>query len=154
MKVVLIACIAANGVIGKNGKLAWNVPAEMQHFLEKVGSSQVICGRTTGMKLPNSFLKNRCVVEISRYNTKIMDLKDALLYCERNNKYPNVAYIIGGAKTYDNALAEGVVDEMVLSYLPDEYSGDCYFPQVNWNEWQPVSEIQKDGFIVKTYTKK
>lgn len=43
----LMACTARHGVIGRQGKIPWNIPKEMQHFQRMTAASVVIMGRRT-----------------------------------------------------------------------------------------------------------
>ena len=43
----LMACTARRGVIGRQGKIPWNIPKEMQHFQRMTAASIVIMGRRT-----------------------------------------------------------------------------------------------------------
>ena len=48
MKVIIIAAIAKNGVIGRaNGEMPWHVKEEFQHFKQTTLGSPIIMGRIT-----------------------------------------------------------------------------------------------------------
>ena len=162
MKVILISCIAKNGVIGKNGKLAWKVQSEILHFISTVSNGAILCGHNTALNLPKSVLKLEpfgIINDRSLIKNHIAEMEEYLIkrneICDRLGKgvKRDAIYIIGGAKTYYSAFLENVVDEMILSYLPDEYDGDCYFPLVNWTMWKLQSETDMCEFVVKRYIK-
>jgi len=78
-------------------------------------------------------------------------LEQALQLCERDGF--EKAFIIGGARVYQEALDKGLVDEMILSELDDAYDGDTRFPKWNRNEWVEVRREARDGFAIVTYRK-
>lgn len=151
MKVTLIACIAKNGIIGNKGKLPWHIPEEMKHFLQTVKKEPCICGRFTAYHLPKSFAINRMFVTLSSINSEINTLEEAI--AKIDSLYYKQCFIIGGAKVYEEAFRKNLVDEMILSYLPNNYEGDCSFPIVDWNNWILQSKVRKEGFTVKTFNR-
>src|SRR3954471_7574922 len=46
-RIYLIAALAANGVIGVNGKLPWHLPEDLKHFKQLTLGHPVIMGRRT-----------------------------------------------------------------------------------------------------------
>ena len=47
MKVSLIAAVAQNGVIGRDGDLPWKLPADLRRFRELTTGHHIIMGRKT-----------------------------------------------------------------------------------------------------------
>ena len=56
-QVVLVAARARNGVLGKDGKIPWHIPADFAHFKRVTVGHPLVLGRTTfegiGKPLPN-----------------------------------------------------------------------------------------------------
>ena len=46
-ELVVVAAVAANGVIGKNGAMPWHYPEDLQHFKQLTTGHPVIMGRRT-----------------------------------------------------------------------------------------------------------
>src|SRR5256885_9879574 len=46
-RVYLVAAVAANGVIGKNGQLPWHLPEDLKHFKKLTLGHPIIMGRRT-----------------------------------------------------------------------------------------------------------
>ena len=46
-RVYLVAAVAANGVIGTDGKLPWRIPEDLRHFKALTLGHPVIMGRKT-----------------------------------------------------------------------------------------------------------
>jgi len=54
-ELILIAAVAANGVIGKDNQLLWHLPEDMKHFKSLTQGRAVIMGRKTWESLPEKF---------------------------------------------------------------------------------------------------
>ena len=46
-KVVMVAAVADNGVIGKDGDIPWHISEDLKHFRETTRGNTVVMGRTT-----------------------------------------------------------------------------------------------------------
>ncbi|ELZ35040.1 dihydrofolate reductase, partial [Halogeometricum pallidum JCM 14848] len=44
---VLVAAVAANGVIGRDGGMPWHLPEDMAHFKQTTTGHPVVVGRKT-----------------------------------------------------------------------------------------------------------
>ena len=47
IEIVLVAAVAENGVIGRDGRLPWRIKSDMQFFRETTWGKPVVAGRTT-----------------------------------------------------------------------------------------------------------
>ena len=50
-RIYLVAAVAANGIIGANGKLPWHLPEDLRHFRNLTLGHPVIMGRRTWTSL-------------------------------------------------------------------------------------------------------
>ncbi len=55
MKVALVAAVARDGVIGRDGGLPWRLPEDMAHFRSVTIGHPVVMGRRTWESLPVRF---------------------------------------------------------------------------------------------------
>lgn len=159
MKIVIIAAIARNGVIGRsNGEMPWHVKEEFQHFKKTTIGSAVIMGRKTFETLGKP-LKGRENIIITRNKDFKVDfdetklchsLEEALNYCE-SKKYEKV-FIIGGGEIYKQALQ--LADEMILSFMKFESDGEVKFPKIKNAIWQLVSSEDREKFEIRMYLRK
>ena len=57
MSIIMVAAVAKNGVIGKDGDLPWRIPSDLKYFKALTTGKTVIMGRRTfeevGRPLPN-----------------------------------------------------------------------------------------------------
>jgi hypothetical protein len=51
-QLILIAALARNGIIGKDNRLPWHLPADLKHFKALTSGHAVIMGRKTWESLP------------------------------------------------------------------------------------------------------
>lgn len=158
MQILIIAAIAKNRVIGHNGKIPWYIREELQHFKAVTLGNPVIMGRRTFESLQKP-LKGRLNVVITRdpsYQTSYEEVKvthnleQALNICKAEKA--EKAFIIGGGEIYRQALE--ISDEMVLSIVDQEPEGDTYFPEIDMNKWEKVSEDDHALFRVVRYIRR
>jgi len=157
MKLILIAAMAKNRIIGKDNSIPWHIPEEMQFFKKNTMGHAVIMGRKTfdsiAMPLPGRFN-----VVLSRSTNLTIDgcrtahsLEEGIACCKNQEKI----FIIGGRTLYKESLNRA--DTILLTVLDDDYEGDTFFPQIPENIFQLISEKRmgtKNAFTVRTYQRK
>jgi len=161
MKVVLVAAVAKNGVIGSSGKLPWRLPKDMAHFRQLTLGKCVIVGRKThesiGQALPSR--TNIVVTRSSDYHAEgciVVHSFDEALAHARKNEYREVM-VIGGAELY--ALAMKFATTIHLTRIHAVVGGDVYFPEIDdtWTEEscdeQPADDSHEYAFTFCTYTR-
>lgn len=137
-RITLIAAVASNGVIGRDGGLPWHLPADLRHFKRHTVGHPIVMGRRTfksiGRALPGrsnivvtrdpTFLAQGCQVAHS--------LDDALALCAAAAE----VFIIGGASLYAEALPRA--SRLLLTLLDDPFAGDVTFPDFDRAQWREV----------------
>jgi len=139
MKVVAIAAVAKNGVIGSENSLPWDIPEDMRFFRESTKGQVVIMGRKTydsmGRPLPNRenvvISRNPDWMPESQYAGKVSlfsSVEEAIRsfkakYSEDDSK---IVFIIGGSQIYE--LAFDQLDEVWLTEIDAPVEGDAKFP--------------------------
>lgn len=136
MKLVIIAALARDGTIGDGGKIPWHIPGDLKRFKRLTLGHPVIMGRKTwesiGRPLPgrrNLVLTRRAQIAGAEC---FPDLDAALATCG-----DETVFIIGGAEIYRLALPRA--DELYLTQVPLEVTGDTKFPAYDRNEWVEIS---------------
>jgi len=143
MTVSLIAAVASNGVIGRNGGLPWHLPADLRRFKELTMGHHLLVGRTTWETI-NRPLPGRAFVVVSRRpgyeapGASVVDSLDAGLRLaeQAGDREPFVA---GGAAIYREALERDLVDRVHLTTIHRSYEGDTRFPDWDRSGWRLVS---------------
>ena len=135
----LIYARAANGVIGKGGKLPWHIPEDLAHFKRVTLGAPVIMGRRTWDSLPPKFrpLPGRRNIVVTRQADWHVDgaeraatLEQALASCAQEPK----AWIIGGAELYRQT--EPLAQVVEVTEIEQDFEGDAYAPTLGdgWRE--------------------
>lgn len=130
----IIVAYDANFVMGKGNQLPWHIPADLKRFKERTTGHVVIMGRKTWESLPKKPLPGRINLILSRTMScdspdtfVLADLHEAITFA--HEKYPEKEiFIIGGRQVYEQALRDGVVDVIYLTYVHGEHDGDIFFP--------------------------
>ena len=151
MRISLVAAVARNGVIGRDGDIPWRIPEDMRQFRDITMGHPVVMGRRTWDSLPDRFrpLPGRRNVVVTRSTEwhaagaeRAGSLEDALELLDGAAQ----VYVIGGAQLYAAALP--VTDELVLTEIGVEVEGDTFFPEWNrdaFREVERVSKVSEDG---------
>ena len=102
MEIHLIWAQDKTGGIGKNGKLPWHVPADLQNFKKITLNYTVIMGRKTWESLPIKPLPNRNNIVISRSLQKKVTTYQSYNECIKQLNKNNIekVFIIGGRSIY------------------------------------------------------
>lgn len=157
--VTIIAAVAENNVIGKDGKLPWRLPEDMALFKEKTFGQVVIMGRKTWESIPVKFRplegRRNLVVSTTMKPTEGCQVHNSLQVAIDHSKtfYANKEiFLIGGSRIYNESLRLNLVDKLIISHVEGSYDGDTYFPEIA-KEWNPATAESKVGFILIEYRK-
>ena len=146
MNISIIVAISKNGVIGRNNKLAWNLPDDMFYFSKMTMGHSIIMGRKNWDSIPNKWrpLQNRKNIIISRninQNIKNVDITNSIekaIKIGRENEDEEI-FIIGGGEIYK--LGFKFVDKLYITEIKNNIEGDTFFPKWNKSEWKEISRI-------------
>lgn len=141
----LIAAVGENGVIGKENKIPWEIPADLQYFKRLTIGHTIVMGRKTfesiGCVLPG---RENIIV-----SSTLETLQDAVivptLQMALQIAHHEEIFIIGGAQLYQEALP--IADELNLTqvhFMPD---GDTYFPEIDWKQYEEIFRQEYDGSV-------
>lgn len=141
--IAVIAAVAQNGVIGREGKIPWHIPEDMKHFRELTTGHVVVMGRRTyeeiGHPLPDrmNYLISS-TLRMDRPDCRTVHCLSEVLERERGRDI----FICGGRMLYEEALP--IADKIFLTQLSYPVEGDTFFPDWDTSKFTPVSrEIVK-----------
>lgn len=144
-EIVMVAAVARNGVIGREGDMPWRLPSDLKHFKAVTMGQPMIMGRKTfdaiGKPLPG-----RATIVVSRSVEAIegADVADSLdralaLAVDRMPEGgENRICIIGGGEIYRQAMDRA--DELDVTHVEAAIEGDTVFPPIDPAVWECVSE--------------
>ena len=154
MLISLIAAMAKNRVIGRQGEIPWKIPGEQKIFKKITSGHAVIMGRKTyesiGRPLPDRI--NIIVTRQTEYRAEgciiVHDLSSALNRCPQDE---NEAFICGGGQLYHEAIP--LADLIYLTVIPRDITGDTYFPEISLadfrvRESQTIEGIEPYNFLI------
>ncbi len=148
----IIAAVARNGVIGRDGDLPWHLPEDLRHFKRTTSGHAVIMGRKThesiGFPLPKRL--NIVVTRQPDFEavgcSVVHSMEEALALAWESDEQP---FVIGGAGLYAAALP--LATRLVLTEVHDEVEGDTFFPPVDFDDFDEVERRDGDGVSFVTW---
>ena len=142
VRIALIWAMDRGGVIGRDGALPWQLPADMAYFRKTTSDHPVIMGRRTFESL-RSPLPRRTNIVVSRRQDyeapgvlTAANLDDAFALAAVAEG-SEIAFVIGGAELYAAALPRA--DELHVTRIDADVSGDVVFPPIDWSNFRCVA---------------
>jgi dihydrofolate reductase len=141
--VSLIAAVAANGVIGRDGGLPWHLPEDLKRFKRLTSGHHLIIGRATWESIGRP-LPDRTFVVVTRTPGQnrpgllfVPSVEAGIRHAlEAGDDEPFVA---GGEGIFREALEHDRVDRLYLTRIDREYEGDARFPAFDESRWREAS---------------
>ena len=126
----IIAAVSKNGVIGKDGRLPWNLKLDMARFKELTMGNVVIFGVNTfnEFKKPLAGRENIVLSTHAKHidGVAVYDsLNKAIEYAKTTGKE---IFICGGESVYKEALASA--DRFYITHVMTSFDGDRNFPAI------------------------
>ncbi|MGB3212315.1 MAG: dihydrofolate reductase [Desulforhopalus sp.] len=135
MEIIIIAAMARNRTIGKDGKMPWHIPEELRLFKKTTMGYPMIMGRKTFESF-HAPLPGRRHIVLSRnkdYDPKggeyAPDMDAALQLCGDVEKI----FLIGGEEIFRQGLV--VATSIILTVLERDVDGDVSFPDFSENDF-------------------
>ena len=139
----LIVTYSRNRVIGLNNEVPWQLPSSYRFISELTAKKTIIMGRktfnTVGRPLPNrrTIVLSRDKNFRKRRGVEIVRNINLLKLCKNQ---PGEYFFVGGEEVYQQAIS--MVDKMYVIYINELFDGDKFFPEINENDWELVSQIK------------
>jgi len=130
-KIVAIWAQDEEGIIGKDNRLPWYLPAELQHFKETTLNHAILMGRVTFDGMGRRLLPKRETLILTRNSDEKMDgvsifndIESVLNWYQSQDKN---LYVIGGKQIFQ--AFEPYIDEVIVTQVHASVEGDTYFPE-------------------------
>lgn len=143
----LVVARARNGVIGRDNRLPWRLPADLAYFKKVTLGRPVIMGRRTwesiGQPLPGR--RNIVVTRNRDYEAPGATVVGSLQEAWRAAGDAEEACVIGGTSLFAEALE--TADRIHLTEVDAEVPGDTWFPEFDRSAWveREVARHPRDG---------
>ena len=181
MRITLIAAVAKNRVIGKDGQIPWHLPADLTHFKRTTLGHTLVMGRRTYESA--GALPGRRTLVLTRdpewqperagpagsgdargpaeeggppiESIEVVRSLDQAIDRARDQGETEL-FVCGGEGVYREALPKA--HRLVLTRIDAEPEGDTHFPEVDWSRWRlvfqeehPPDERHAHAFTFETY---
>jgi dihydrofolate reductase len=136
-RITLVVARARNGVIGRDGRLPWHLPADLKRFKALTMGSAMVMGRRTFESLPGLLPGRRHIVltrdcEWSAEGAEVAHTVEGALALAGED----TVSVVGGAEIF--ALFLPLADRIELTEVLDDVPGDTFIddPRTsgNWRE--------------------
>jgi dihydrofolate reductase len=167
MKIVLVAAVGENNVIGRDGQLPWRLKSDLRHFRALTLDRPVIMGRKTFQSL-GKVLDRRTNIVITRDKkfsaagtTTAPSFAAALDLARKDAERRGVdeIMVIGGSAVFAEAMP--LAERLEITHVHVAPKGDVYFPPIDEKQWREVKREERDAgpnddasFAITTYLRR
>ena len=139
--ITLILARAENGVIGRDGKLPWHLPADLKRFKALTMGQPMVMGRKTFDSFPAPLPGRRHIVltrdvSWSAAGAEVAHSPEAALALAGDG----AVAVIGGAEVFE--LFRDIADRAEVTVIWRAYEGDAFFSLDQADDW--VEEKRED----------
>jgi len=147
----LIVARADNGVIGRDGKLPWHLPADLKRFKALTMGRPMIMGRKTFESLPG-LLPGRQHIVLTRGNWSAEGARIAPDVASAVAMAGDEAFVIGGAEVF--GLFEPLAYRWELTEVHADTLGDTIMPAPDPAKWHETARDGHDGYSFVTLARR
>lgn len=169
VKVIAIAAVSVDGVIGIGENIPWRIPEDFKHFRDTTMDNLLIIGYNTFKTLPAKALEGREYMVLNGDNPfpknshpdvyRFRELSTILQLVGSGKNLFDKVFIVGGAIVYDTFME--YCDDAIITWVNKTYpEGDKRFPIeklfANFDEYSDEDwQKSKSGLSYKiTYYKR
>jgi dihydrofolate reductase len=154
-RVCIIAAVARNNVIGRDNRIPWRLPEDLQHFRRLTIGHAVIMGRRTFESIvafsggPLAGRENIVITRSREWPGAGCRIAHSLEEALAAVPDRRGAFVIGGAEIYSLALP--VASRLYMTEIGRDFPGDAFFPDFDRSRWREASRERRtssapDGF--------
>jgi dihydrofolate reductase len=167
IKLVLVAAVAENGVIGQGGGLPWRLKSDMQHFRTATIGKPVVMGRKTYLSIGKPLAGRTNIVvsrdpEFAAPGALVAPSVEAALSIARGDALRRGAEaiaVIGGADLYAQTIERA--DRLVITHVHLRPDGETTFPEIDRERWNEILRTEQQpgpddaaGFATAIYERR
>ena len=152
----LIVAIGKNNLIGKDNTLPWHYKEDLKYFKDTTMNKTVLMGENTfwsivsrsGKLLPNRKMVV-CTLDKSFKYDGVEVVNDLISYLKTVKED---IFVIGGSQIYKLSLP--YVDRLYITHVNKEYDGNVYFPEINYDLYNKISQHDSGDLSFCVYERK
>ncbi len=150
MDIVLIAAVAANGVIGRGNGLPWRLKSDLQHFRAVTMGKPVVMGRKTFWSIGKP-LQGRTTIVVSRDRNFAapgivvapnLEAALAAAHGDALRRGADEIVVAGGAEIYAQAIAAAT--RLAITEVHKTVAGEARFPPIDRNVWRETARDEHE----------
>lgn len=145
-KLIGIAAVAQNGVIGRQNSLPWHIPEDLAWFKRTTLGHALVMGRETHKSIgrPLSRRKTYILTRSPGSTGEISTLSEA-------DSDSGVIFLCGGSEIYSHFLLE--CDELLITHVKIDAIGDKFFPNFESSFSWAETIASTDDYDIVRYTR-
>lgn len=152
MRVIAIAAVADNGVIGSGDDMLWHISEDFRRFKRVTMGHTLVFGRRTFEQVGRLPGRHHIVCTRdpgwSAEGVEVADSPAAAVEMARRAG-ETICWIAGGGQVYADAL--DMCDELDITEVHRSPEGSTRFPRIDPAVWVEVSREPHDGFDFVSY---
>ncbi len=147
-----IVAVSHNGVMGKDGKLPWDLPEDRAFFRDSTMGHAVIMGRRTWDErgVPLDGRRNIVVSRaghVSGTDREVAStIEDAIALARTTDPDP---FVLGGAEIF--RVAFPYATRILLTQIDFDADGDTFYPRFDLSDWRVTASRRGDRATYVTY---
>jgi dihydrofolate reductase len=145
---ILVAAVAENGVIGRDGALPWRLKSDLQHFRAITSGKPVVMGRKTYASIGKP-LKGRTNIvasgnpDYAAPGIVVAPSLEAALVAARGDalrRSADAMAVIGGSGIFRDTLP--AADRLEVTIVHAAPAGDTFFPPIDPAIWRETARMR------------
>lgn len=143
-----------NRLIGRQNQIPWHIRDDLLHYKETTMGHTLIMGSRTFESIGKPLLGRKTIVLCYDKNFDAKGAEVCTDYRRLLNLYEKseeTVYVCGGASVY--ALFLPYCEELIVSVIEGDYTGDTYFPEYE-HLFKEEREEQRNGFAIRYYKRR
>jgi dihydrofolate reductase len=148
VRIVLVAAIADNGVIGRDNALPWRLSSDLKRFKALTIGKPVVMGRKTYLSIGKP-LPERTNIVVSRDESfappgvLVARSLEAALAAARDDaarRGVDEIAVIGGTDIFVQTMP--LADRLEITHVHARPAGDTYFPPIDEARWRVIARSE------------
>jgi len=167
VKIVLVAAVGRNGVIGRAGGMPWRLKSDLQHFKRLTLNKPVVMGRKTFVSIGRP-LPQRTNIVVTRdanfaapgiVTASNFEAALALAREDAGKRGTDEIMVIGGSEVFSAAMP--LAERLEITHVHSDTQGDVTFPAIDPKLWReaertahPAGSHDEASFDVTVYVRR
>jgi dihydrofolate reductase len=154
MKVSIIVAFSRNRVIGKEGRIPWQIPEDLKWFKRNTWGHKIIMGRKTYESIGRILPGRENIIITGQKNYRVegamifSSLENALETIEKHlnkSSQDEEVFIIGGESLFNQAIS--LAQKLYITLIHRDFEGDTFFPPIPEGMFRTIFEERYEGDI-------